>query len=406
MNYLRLSAFAYTGSNGVPGKIITPSYLAKSQKMTVSAGLNFSRKISEKSEIGLDYSYMGRKTSYIDYLGEIRYLTKYTETENTASLKCATSPTGGLKLNLQTNLTYGMLDGRDNLRPQYALGKLHRKSYGFDVAAAYDKIIGKILIAPNLSSKIESVDSHRYNSYYSSLAFCYIGHPSGGVMFSYGRAYRLPGLAELNWKEDIFVIANPLLKPERSKSRSVELFAELELAGKWRSSIEYQDTRYNDLIFWRRSQGFKYKPINISASDYFGTIVTFSYKSPSEILSLDFSRTMAVSLNRENGQPYNGKDLTFQPRYINHLNLRLAYQSLNTGIGMQDVSQRYYLEENTKALHPYALFDIRLGYECKLKYFTLGGEYKIDNLTNAHYELLEYQPMPPRCQSICLKIKI
>jgi hypothetical protein len=180
----------------------------------------------------------------------------------------------------------------------------------------------------------------------------------------------------------------------------------LELAGKWRSSIEYQDTRYNDLIFWRRSQGLKYKPINISASDYFGTIITFSYKSPSEILSLDFSRTLAVSLNREKGQPYYGKNLTFQPRYVNHLKLRLAYRSLNADIGMQDVDQRFYLEENTKALHPYTLFGIRLGYELKLKHFTLGGEYKIDNLTNAHYELLEYQPMPPRCQSICLKIKI
>jgi len=131
-----------------------------------------------------------------------------------------------------------------------------------------------------------------------SVSIAYRPGPAVGLRSTYADAFRLPGLAELHWQEDVFVIANPELKQEKSRSISTEIFGEFGLQGDWRLSLGYRDIRYKDLIYWRRSQGIKYKPLNVSASDFFSTTLSIAYKCPGEYIEIDFAGVNSTALNR------------------------------------------------------------------------------------------------------------
>ncbi|HHI03658.1 MAG TPA: TonB-dependent receptor, partial [candidate division Zixibacteria bacterium] len=196
------------------------------------------------------------------------------------------------------------------------------------------------------------------------------------------------------------------LKPEKSKSLTTEIFSDFKLLGKWRMSLEYRDVRYKDLIYWRRSQGIKYKPVNISASDFFSVTGTINYKAPADIIEINFSRVRSIPLNREDDESYYGKYIIHQPLYTNRLAIKFNYRILNTGADMLDSSHRFITEQNTKQLDCYTLVDLYIGLTYKIKFVTAKLEFRVNNLTDIEYELLEYQPMPPRSYNLSLTLKM
>jgi len=73
---------------------------------------------------------------------------------------------------------------------------------------------------------------------------------------------------------------------------------------------------------------------------------------------------------------------------------------------MYDSGHRYFLEENTKQLDAYTLVNLAAGLTFKYKFISPTLEFRIRNLTDIEYELLEYQPMPPRSYHFGLSLKI
>jgi outer membrane cobalamin receptor len=357
-------------------------------------------------------SFLKRVTDYTDTSMFIPYDNKYIEREIVLVFKGDLLATKRLNLDYKASCTSGFLKGIDYIRPFSSLGEISRKVYKLGGGARYQQDIGKASLKAGISQAWDFVGDSKYPSMSATATAAYNNMALGpvkfliGVTLSYAGTFRLPGLAELHWKEDVFIIANPNLNPEKSRSVSSEIFSEYQMFGKWRLSVEYRDIHYKDLIYWRRSQGIKYKPVNVSASDYFGTTALISYQSPGEVITVDFSRVKSTSLNREEGQPYYGKYITFQPFYTNRLMLSLSCRGLYAKTFMFDSSHRYFLEENTKKLNAYTLINLKIGFNVTIRRVTANLEFKIDNITNAEYELLEYQPMPPRnfCFGLSLKI--
>ena len=411
-NYISVSGFGYSGHSGVPGQTIMPSKEAQSIKETISIGSELSRKFSNIHRIGIMLSYLKRDTEYNDTSMFIPYDNKYIEKEASLTLRGNLSASRKLNIDLKACFTSGFLKGIDHIRPLYSLGEVKREVYKLYGGARYHRDIGKVSFSTGISQAWDFIDGTSYQSMsatatvtcknltLSSLKF------TVGSTLAYAKTFRLPGLAELHWKEDVFVTPNPDLNPEKSRSVSSEIFFRYQLFGNWRLSIGYRDIRYKDLIYWRRSQGIKYKPVNVSSSDYFGTTVSISYKSPADIIDIDFSRVKSAALNKEKGQPYYGKYITFQPPYTNRLTIAINYRGFYAKSSMIDSGHRYFLEENTKRLNAYTLVDFRVGFDVTCKKITTNLEFKIENVTDTRYELLEYQPMPPRVYNLGLTLKI
>jgi outer membrane cobalamin receptor len=403
---IKLSGYGYDGSNGIPGKTVTPSLNARSDKFTLSTGGEVGLSVKKVGAINMRYSCQNRKTEYRDSVGITPYLTQYNELENTLELSVNWNKVGNLRPESRFAIASEKLEGKDNLRPAYALGIVKRNILGLGGGIGYSDKLSPLNIECGISGGADKVKKQIYSSY-GGRSSLWVEHGFKlGMNLSYGKSYRLPGLAELNWKEDVFVIANPDLRPERSFQGSIGTFAEFPVWGRWRLSAEYRDVRYRDLIYWRRSRGLRYKPVNIARSDCFAASYTVLYRSPGEIASVEFSRVNSVSLNREEGQPYYGKRVIFQPSYVNRIRVSISYELLSAQLEIQDVGERYYLEENTKALAPYTLINLGVDLHFRIDRLTLGVKFKADNITNTSYELLEYQPMPPRTWGLGMAIKI
>lgn len=403
---VKASGYGYDGSNGIPGKTITPSLNARSDKLAMSVGGEIGYQVAEIGAMNLNYSYQNRKTKYHDLVGATPYLTQYNELRESIGFSIKENEFAHIRPMISISITRERLEGKDNLRPEYALGIVKRDICYLSGGLRYRNKITIFNFETGVSGNTDNVNQENYFSYSGqSMVWLDYGVKSG-VNLSCGKSYRLPGLAELNWKEDVFVIANPDLRPERSIQNSIGVFCEFRTLGKWRVSIDYRDARYVDLIYWRRSQGLRYKPVNIAQSDYYGTTVSVSYYSPGNIAAFDLSRVESVSLNREQGQPYYGKQVIFQPSYVNRMRVSLNYAEISGRIEIQDVGKRYYLEENTKALAPYILINFSVGYLIHIYRVKTEFQIGIDNITDSDYELLEYQPMPPRTIGVGLTIKI
>jgi len=403
---LNLSGFIYEGKNGVPGQVNAPSLNAVSDKKSVSTGLDLTRSLGKYGLIKASISYQNRTTRYKDYGSWIHYDTKYYERQFNTALNIEYFDFKWLEFNSKISYGDDLLNGLDFIRPQSALGRLTRQVYAIQNGIGFNQVINRLTLSSGLSYSYSSVDKKDYTGVSLSSTVVYKRGFSLGLRSSYANSFRLPGLAELHWKEDVFVLGNLNLRPERSRSLTSEIFCEYELLGDWRLSLEYRDVRYKDLIYWERSQGLKYKPVNLAKSDLFSTATVITYNSPGNFVKIDLSRIKSVPLNREDDPLFYGKYIIHQPLYINRLDISLNYHGRYAGVEIYDSGESYFIKDNIKRLEPYTLINLKTGIDIKLKKTHLIWELKILNLSNEVYELLEYQPMSPRNYHISLTIKI
>jgi len=401
---LNLSGFIYKGVNGVPGTINDSLPVAVSNKSTFSAGGELSRYLGKSGRIISILSYLERNTLYNDYGSWIPFDTKYHERVINWTSGWEYFGSKWLKINSKISYENSMLNGQDFIRP--GLGKITRDIYKVTGNVGFFHQVNGLSLSTGFSNSYSYVDSVDYTTTSLTSSIIYKKGISIGSRSSYGHSIRFPGLAELHWKEDVFVMPDSTLDPERSRSFTSELFVDFSRLGDWRLSIEYRDIRYKDLIYWRRSKGVKYKPVNVANSDLFSTTFMAGYKSPGGIVRLDFSRINSSALNKEEGQTWYGKYVIHQPLYINTLRVNLSYAGVYLAAAMRDSGKRYFIEDNTKWLNPYTLVNLSAGIEFKVKNVKSIWEFKIDNLTDIDYELLEYQPMPPRSFHFGMTIKL
>ncbi len=404
--YYNISGFIYEGKNGVPGPINDQSTEAVADKKTVSTGADIARDLGRKGSIKASVFYQDRNTRYKDYGSWIPYSTKYYERQFNSILDIGYSAIEQLEFDSKLYYAHDLLNGMDYIRPDKALGRLTRKTYSIQNSLGFNQGFGYFDFTSGLSYFYSRVINENYTSGSVSSALIYRRSVSLGCRMAYADAFRLPGLAELNWKEDVFVIPNPNLKPERSRSLTSEIFCEYELLGDWRMSLEYRDVRYRDLIYWEQSMGLKYKPVNVAKSDLFSTTAAIAYNSPGNLVKIDLSRIKSVPLNREDDPLFYGKYMTHQPLYINRLDISLNYHGNYAGVEIYGSGESYFIKDNIKRLEPYTLINLKAGIDMKVKKTHLIWELKILNLSNEEYELLEYQPMLPRNYNLSLTIKI
>jgi outer membrane cobalamin receptor len=402
-NRLDISGFFYNGVNGVPGRINAETEVARSHRLSSSVGLDIFRIVGDCLKVSLKASFREQTARYRDFGSWIPYNTRYYERVVESSLGFELNLPGGITANQSYSATNGLLNGGDFISGRESLGKLRRDVYRVFSGLNAGWSIDRLMIKAGGSYSFNRVINQNYSSGSIGGSLTYDLHGRFGIMSAVSHTFRLPGLAELHWQEDVYVLPNPDLKPEESNAVTSELFSEFDMSGSWRISLEYQDIRYQDLIYWQRSQGLKYKPENVTKSVYFGVTLGIAYTSPGDYLTLDFSRVTSSSINH--GEDNYGNFITFQPPYSNKLSLRLEYKNPYLKLEMIDVGWRYFLNANTKKLDPYTLVNLGCGFDLIYKRLRTSWAFEINNLTGAEYEYLEYQPMPPRNYNVTFNLK-
>ncbi|MGB2803638.1 MAG: TonB-dependent receptor, partial [Candidatus Zixiibacteriota bacterium] len=159
-----------------------------------------------------------------------------------------------------------------------------------------------------------------------------------------------------------------------------------------------------DLIEWHRRFDGRYQPVNISRARIYGHEDFVSWKSPGDILEVNYNNTVCYAKNKSGDRVYDGKFIPFRPRYVTNLSFRFDYSVLEILYKLRWVSERFNGPANSIAQReqPYHLQNLSLGLKKKL----WGVETKLRcewrNLTDEEYEVIYRHPMPGRAWSVSI----
>jgi outer membrane cobalamin receptor len=254
--------------------------------------------------------------------------------------------------------------------------------------------------------RLDRIESQEFDSPYLGLSFDRHGPLGFGLEASYSESYRYPPIDALFWKEDVFAIGNPDLRPENAVAR--EIGFQLDWQGPVVLSARSVWFRSDvaDLITWRRRFDGKYQPFNIGTSRNTGNETSLQLSALSDHVEINYSRTSLDARNRTLRSGYYDLLIPFRPDRTERLGLNLKVWRLRLIYDYSFTGKRFIREANTKWLPPYSLHDLSLTFDLNLFSTTQRLRLEVRNLTDKRYELLERMPMPPRQFGASLTMKL
>jgi iron complex outermembrane receptor protein len=223
-----------------------------------------------------------------------------------------------------------------------------------------------------------------------------------------GRNYNIPTLNELYWVPG----GNPFLKPETSNM----LEAGADTRWHWREdkySLHGSSTFFSNYIYgyilWSPTNSSNiWQPQNLKQVWARGieNSVDFSMKIGKSRLNLMAMYTYTHSTSQVAIGPNDntvGKQLIYVPQ--NTASARAQWQWKNTAVGLEYeyVDIRYTIDAYLPA---YALAHATAMQTFRTKYVDAELQLRVNNLTNASYQAVEWRPMPGRWYELGLKLHI
>jgi vitamin B12 transporter len=316
--------------------------------------------------------------------------------EENRDIKIQLENKGRIDLDTYILLRYESLGGEDLLRPASSFGDHTRL---VDAQGA-----GITLPVPNPARLFNSASINFGIKREGGSGGVFWG-PSAGVStdigslrftFSVYRSRRLPDLTDLFWKEDVFATPNPDLLPEKSYGYEIGISFHAERFGPYDFRLSRFESRFDDIIVWRRWAGDKYKPVNLSKSEIDGWEISSNFKPFGGPASIVWNADFNKPLNKEDSPVHHDKYLTFRPIGTQYGGVEFEYRNLTLKISGRHLGRRYITEENTKSLPPVDLVELNMKYDLMIKSLTFSTGFSILNIGNKEYEILDRQPEKPR----------
>lgn len=217
---------------------------------------------------------------------------------------------------------------------------------------------------------------------------------------NYFRAFKLPSINDLYWKEDSFAKGNPDLLPEDGIGGDIVLEFKKEKLLSFESSLYVNYIR--NAIVWQVGKKGKWSPQNVGEAFYFGSdnriesdfskYVTI-FASYSFLLS--YALTKELTFDSDKRMPY-------QPIHSFSFGSTFNWSSGNVSISGHYESERYTTIYNVGKLLPYFTLDI--DFNQKIKMWTIFASIK--NIFNHLYYMVEGYPIPGGSVIIGIKLDI
>ncbi len=313
------------------------------------------------------------------------------------------------RLKIGTQFQEDCLDHRDLQIPEKSMGRIKRGTFSLFFSDQQQFLLPEVLLFRELTLNL----ALRWD--YSKVLKDFLS-PQAGLVLSrgekyrialranYGKSYRQPSNNALFWKGDVFAEGNPDLLPERSEHSETGCEINLPWIGNFSAGITYFHNVIKDLIEWRRRFDERYYPVNISKAKIYGHEDFISWKSPKNLLEINYNNTVCIAKNRSGDRLEDGKFIPFRPRYLTNLGFRFEYKILEILYKVRWVSERFTGPANTKKEEPYHLEDLSFGLKKKFRSVETRIKFEWKNLNDEEYKLIYRHPMPGREWGINLSI--
>lgn len=304
-----------------------------------------------------------------------------------------------------------VLHHTDLIHPDLSMGKINRTTMGVFFSDEQQLVLPRILFF----QKINSNFALRWDHSKTLKDFL---SPQTGMTLSrgeryrisfranYGKSYRQPSNNALFWKEDAFAEGNPNLLPEKSKHSEAGGEISLPWFGNWSAGMTCFHNIVTNLIEWQRRFDGRYNPVNIYRAKIYGHEDFICWKSPKDILEINYNNTVCYAKNKSGDRIYDGKFIPFKPRYITNLNLSFDYKIFETLYKIRWVSEHFTGPANSlgQREEPYQIEDLMVGLKKRFGQVETKLRFEWDNISDEEYELIYRHPMPGRGWGVSLAI--
>ncbi len=237
----------------------------------------------------------------------------------------------------------------------------------------------------------------------------FLKHGNIYLKLSGARAYRIPSLNDLYWNPG----GNPNLQPEQAWNSM------LNLEYTYNSLLRlFGNGFYNyvtDWILWTPTQSGIWTANNVkrvvsrgvninikiqnkvSMSDKGFVVAFYSGYSYTNTISLD-----AISIN-DNSQ---NKQLIYVPRHNFNASLQLQYRHYYIRTIHSFTGVRYTTTDNSQFLPGYYLTYLELGKDFYFNNQQIGLSFRISNITNCQYQVVDQRPMPGRSYEMTVRLNL
>jgi len=223
--------------------------------------------------------------------------------------------------------------------------------------------------------------------------------------------YHLPSLNDLYW----YPGGNPNLLPENGYSAESGLVFETNAAKKLTLKAEAGCfyTHITNWILWQPDPVFRYwTPINLkevtSKGIELSSAMRYVYKQLIISLNIIYSFTSAKNLKPINQNDHTiDKQLIYTPSHSLNMSFHAEWKNYFTSYSVHYTGERFTNTSNTRYMPDYSTNDVVIGSNYKFKnnkVFTF--QVNINNLLDADYQAIAWQPMPGRNIEILLKFDI
>lgn len=264
--------------------------------------------------------------------------------------------------------------------------------------------LSRFILTTEARYRVDRLDNESFTSPYFGVSLDYDADVRIGLEADYGESYRYPPIDALFWREDVFTVGNPDLRPETAMTREWGVHVSRQGPIAFEGRTVWFESDLNDQITWRRRYDGKYQPINVNRTENRGNESSVSLSLLDGRFSAAYTRVSLTAVNETAGDSYYGLTIPFQPDRTERLNLTGKVGRFMVRYGYSFTGKRFIREANTKWQPPFVLHDIY--FEYTLNFFSGRQTISVNwrNLANVGYELLERMPMPP--ESVTLELSL
>jgi hypothetical protein len=221
-----------------------------------------------------------------------------------------------------------------------------------------------------------------------------------------GGSFRLPDYYSLFFKEDIYAVGDPDLKPERG--HSVGWRINVSRSGAMYLSAEYACTRntIDDIIVWKQRFDGKYAPDNVDRAELTTSSFNVTIGSHDDPVTVRFQHNRYRPINKSDFRLHRDKYLLFRPLYTADLVMEFGTKVTRLLVELRAVGKRYIRPENTLYLDPYMVTDVRITHKFSINKLKCSLRAGIENLGDEEYQIIERYPSPGRTFTFGFNISI
>ncbi len=203
---------------------------------------------------------------------------------------------------------------------------------------------------------------------------------------AFSRIYNLPALNDLYWE----VLGNPNLLPEQGWSKEIGISTDGGNEQQtWKTHITFFHLNLKNHLLWLPQNGL-WKPNNLNLMRSYGLefMASYSYKKGAWIFGVSPQYQLANA--RANSEP---NQLIFIPVHNANTSFSVQYKNISL-LWQQSVSSRRTMPDGfTK---PFSLANLNLIFLTKYKKITPVFAFRVLNLFNNDYQVMQYFPNPRR----------